>query len=94
MVNIFDTFLPQLLSYPNPADPLNPEAAQLLNRSAEQFNERVKEYVKMYATPSVPAAPDGAVKRLKSDKSIEMNISEIGSIESLDLDDDSSVAET
>lgn len=32
MTNIFDVFLPQLLHYPNPTDPLNGEAAALLMR--------------------------------------------------------------
>jgi ubiquitin-conjugating enzyme E2 H len=50
MINIFETFLPQLLRYPNPNDPLNGEAAALLNRSVEEYDNKVKEYVRRYAT--------------------------------------------
>ncbi|KAL8271020.1 hypothetical protein Esti_005061 [Eimeria stiedai] len=50
LVNVFDTFLPQLLTYPNPQDPLNSEAASLLNRDKEQYDQRVKEHVGRYAS--------------------------------------------
>lgn len=50
MFNIFETFLPQLLRYPNPNDPLNGEAAAILNRSTEEYDNKVKDYVKRYAT--------------------------------------------
>ncbi len=49
LINIFESFLPQLLRYPNPADPLNGEAAALLMRSPDSYNARVKEYVKRFA---------------------------------------------
>ena len=42
LVNIFDVFLPQLLRYPNPNDPLNGEAATLLLRDADKYNDRVR----------------------------------------------------
>ena len=42
LVNIFEVFLPQLLLYPNPSDPLNAEAAQLQMKNQEQYNARVK----------------------------------------------------
>ena len=51
LVNVFQTFLPQLLLYPNPSDPLNGEAAALHMRDAEGFKLKVKEYVKRYAQP-------------------------------------------
>ena len=47
--NIFETFLPQLLSYPNPSDPLNGEAASLLLRQPEKFKKRVTEFIQNYA---------------------------------------------
>lgn len=42
LVNVFEVFLPQLLHYPNPADPLNGEAAALLLKEPEKFSQRVK----------------------------------------------------
>ncbi|CDZ96557.1 ubiquitin-conjugating enzyme e2 8 [Phaffia rhodozyma] len=50
MLNIFESFLPQLLRYPNPSDPLNNEAATLLMRDPPSYNNRVKDYVSRYAT--------------------------------------------
>ena len=41
LINIFDVFLPQLLLYPNPADPLNAEAAALNMKYPDKFKERV-----------------------------------------------------
>lgn len=42
MVNIFEVFLPQLLRYPNPTDPLNGEAAALLMRDSPKYELKVK----------------------------------------------------
>lgn len=50
LVNVFDVFLPQLLTYPNPQDPLNSEAASLLNRDREHYEQKVKEHVTKYAS--------------------------------------------
>lgn len=48
--NIFDVFLPQLLMYPNPSDPLNGDAAGLLLQDKDAYYKRVKDYVKRYAS--------------------------------------------
>ena len=42
MINIFEVFLPQLLRYPNPTDPLNGEAAALLMREPQTYENKVK----------------------------------------------------
>lgn len=42
MINIFEVFLPQLLRYPNPTDPLNGEAAAMLMRDAAGYETKVK----------------------------------------------------
>ncbi|KAI4837979.1 ubiquitin-conjugating enzyme E2 [Plasmodium brasilianum] len=50
LVNVFEVFLPQLLTYPNPSDPLNSDAASLLMKDKNIYEEKVKEYVKLYAS--------------------------------------------
>jgi ubiquitin-conjugating enzyme E2 H len=50
MINIFEVFLPQLLRYPNPADPLNGDAAVLLLREPKTYESKVRDYVSRYAT--------------------------------------------
>ena len=49
LINIFEIFLPQLLLYPNPTDPLNPEAAQMQLKYEDKYKEKIKEYVMKYA---------------------------------------------
>lgn len=42
LINVFDMFLPQLLRYPNPDDPLNGEAAALMLREPDKYAAKVK----------------------------------------------------
>eukprot|EP00252_Welwitschia_mirabilis_P025562 TRINITY_DN8034_c0_g3_i1.p1 TRINITY_DN8034_c0_g3~~TRINITY_DN8034_c0_g3_i1.p1 ORF type:complete len:182 (-),score=34.91 TRINITY_DN8034_c0_g3_i1:4-549(-) len=49
LLNVFEVFLPQLLLYPNPTDPLNSEAASLMLRDKEKYETKVKEYCEQYA---------------------------------------------
>ena len=54
LLNIFEVFLPQLLLYPNPADPLNGEAAAMLIREPEAYARRVRG-----ALPGAPGTRHG-----------------------------------
>lgn len=72
MINIFEVFLPQLLRYPNPTDPLNGEAAALLMKEPKAYEVRVREYVGKYATK---AAADAAA----DDSSSDDEMSSVGS---------------
>jgi ubiquitin-conjugating enzyme E2 H len=75
MINIFEVFLPQLLRYPNPTDPLNGEAAALLMRDPANYESKVKgmmlmlrlnvDYVSKYATKE---AIDAAEKESSDDE--------------------------
>jgi ubiquitin-conjugating enzyme E2 H len=48
--NVFEVFLPQLLHYPNPADPLNPQAAALLQNDPIGYLSLVQDHVARHAT--------------------------------------------
>ncbi|KAK9456696.1 ubiquitin-conjugating enzyme type E2 [Dipodascopsis uninucleata] len=77
MINIFEVFLPQLLRYPNPTDPLNGEAAALLMREPKAYESKVKDYVQKYA--SRDAAEDES-----ADSSDDEAMSSVGSYASDD----------
>ncbi|PTD01490.1 Ubiquitin-conjugating enzyme E2 8 [Fusarium culmorum] len=78
MINIFEVFLPQLLRYPNPTDPLNGEAAALLIREPKSYDAKVKEYVQKYA--SKEAADEAGAESEDDD--------ELSSVASFGDDDD------
>uniref|UniRef100_A0A3B5Q041 Ubiquitin-conjugating enzyme E2 H n=1 Tax=Xiphophorus maculatus TaxID=8083 RepID=A0A3B5Q041_XIPMA len=48
--SIFSSFLPQLLAYPNPIDPLNGDAAAMYLHRPEDYKHKIKEYIQKYAT--------------------------------------------
>lgn len=50
LTNIFSVFLPQLLLYPNPSDPLNGAAAALMFKDPEAYKQRIREHVKQHAS--------------------------------------------
>ena len=71
--NIFEEFLPQLLLYPNPNDPLNPDAADLLLHHKKRYEEKVKKYVKLYAKDKKGKKEDNdynnlIIKKISSDE--------------------------
>ncbi|KAK4400853.1 Ubiquitin-conjugating enzyme E2 5 [Sesamum angolense] len=49
LVNVFEVFLPQLLLYPNPSDPLNGEAAALMMRDRSGYEQRVKGSIRYFS---------------------------------------------
>ncbi|KAI0081817.1 hypothetical protein K474DRAFT_1671699 [Panus rudis PR-1116 ss-1] len=76
MINIFEVFLPQLLRYPNPSDPLNGEAAALLMRHPKDYDAKVREYVQRFATKEAVDASMGN----DDDDNDDEEMSDIGSI--------------
>ncbi|OAL53933.1 hypothetical protein IQ07DRAFT_503007 [Pyrenochaeta sp. DS3sAY3a] len=80
MINIFEVFLPQLLRYPNPTDPLNGEAAALLMREPKSYDAKVKEYVQKYANKDTAEDSD-------KDNDDDDEMSSVGSYESGDEDE-------
>ncbi|KAJ2416544.1 ubiquitin-conjugating enzyme E2 H [Coemansia sp. RSA 2530] len=87
MLNIFETFLPQLLRYPNPTDPLNGEAAALMMRDSAGYETKVKDYVQRYATKKALNAL-AAAKCAKNSKELSAESDEDDDAISCDDDDD------
>ncbi|GLJ55766.1 hypothetical protein SUGI_1197490 [Cryptomeria japonica] len=58
--NVFESFLPQLLLYPNPTDPMNEEAASLLMHDEDFYEKKVKEYCAKYAKADRAATQEDA----------------------------------
>ncbi|MCQ2820939.1 MAG: ubiquitin-conjugating enzyme E2 [archaeon] len=76
--NIFTVFLPQLLLYPNPSDPLNGSAAKLLMENPIKYKEKVISYVERYAkNPNYKPVPSNEDKKEEKANSTEnKNISD------------------
>lgn len=88
MINVFEFFLPQLLRYPNPTDPLNGEAAALLMREPQSYEAKVKgfcflirDYVARFATKEAAEAADNeeseeesSVGNYSGDEDLEMDL--------------------
>lgn len=81
LLNIVDVFLPQLLLYPNPQDPLNSEAATLLLQRPKLYARRVREFVRLYSlqpdSQDIPPSP-GHIERA--------DLSELSDTSELDVD--------
>jgi ubiquitin-conjugating enzyme E2 H len=52
LINIFDVFIPQLLQYPNAKDPLNTDAALTYIKDQQEYEKKVRNYVKGFALKS------------------------------------------
>lgn len=86
LINIFETFLPQLLLYPNPADPLNPEAAALMLKEPKKYEQKVKDHVRKYAIMEIN---DNGRKKTEKDFEEETEME----IEDEEVDDGMSFSE-
>lgn len=95
MVNIFEVFLPQLLRYPNPTDPLNGEAAALMMREPKSYEAKVKGRTPhLYITPPpLTTIAEYVLKYASKDATADVNDdsdhdSEMSSVGDVASDDD------
>ncbi|XP_051544218.1 ubiquitin-conjugating enzyme E2 H isoform X1 [Myxocyprinus asiaticus] len=82
LTNIFESFLPQLLAYPNPIDPLNGDAAAMYLHRPEDYKQKIKEYIQKYATEeALKEQEEGA-----GDSSSESSMSDFSEDEAQDME--------
>lgn len=86
LVNIFETFLPQLLRHPNPHDCLNHHAAAIMKRSEQDFRDAVSMFLKMYALPIVLPGQSKNTTNIEK-RSSDLSLSELLSDDDNDDDD-------
>jgi len=81
--NIFESFLPQLLTYPNPTDPLNGEAAAMYLHRPEEYKKKVSDFVKRYATEEAlrdpaeddpPSSAESSMSDFSEDEAKDMEL--------------------
>ncbi|SGZ48964.1 CIC11C00000004927 [Sungouiella intermedia] len=84
LLNIFENFLPHLLRYANPSDPLNTEASNLMTKDEARYTETVKKYVQQYALESLL----GVNGEKSEDEDENDELSDVGSLSSDDDDDE------
>lgn len=84
LLNIFEEFLPHLLRYANPSDPLNADALGLMNKDIDQYTEMVKQYVKKYAQAQQEVAENGADDDGADDDGDDDELSDVGSLSDID----------
>ncbi|CAF4750604.1 unnamed protein product, partial [Rotaria magnacalcarata] len=73
LANIFESFLPQLLAYPNPVDPLNGDAAALYLHKPEDYKKKVREYVQRFATADMADSLSSSINGQTSSNSSSSN---------------------
>ncbi|MBN3277324.1 UBE2H enzyme, partial [Polyodon spathula] len=84
LTNIFESFLPQLLAYPNPIDPLNGDAAAMYLHRPEEYKQKIKgkKYIQKYATEeALKEQEEGA-----GDSSSESSMSDFSEDEAQDME--------
>ena len=87
LVNVFDVFLPQLLLYPNPEDPLNDDAARMMRAEPARYEEKVRELTRAHASPE-KVTLEGDKRERAERASIEDSIEGTATATAADEDDD------
>ena len=83
LLNIFENFLPHLLRYANPLDPLNTEASNLMSKDENMYKEKVKEYVQKFAQNVFN--DDNEYQDENNNDEGEDELSDVGSLSSDDI---------
>ncbi|GKT29884.1 hypothetical protein ADUPG1_014860 [Aduncisulcus paluster] len=93
LIHVFEVFIPQLLSFPNPSDPLNSQAARSLMSDKRRYESEVRSAVRMYAmgssAPTLPKEYRKHVEEAPSTKSKPLDEGcGIGEVELSDISSD------